>query len=154
MRKIPGLSNVHLICDLGYFRWGHPDWELGGYPLYYKNIGKATANEIHQLFASDQPPDTVIDINNLQFPIKFRTNLPEQFVANTYPCGNTGIGTLLHAKSKCDLDTLDFCLSGSKPLQFLATEKWTNGGRFSNFPIFVLKVPRTSIMFKIMRYGQ
>ena len=136
-----GLSNVHLIRDLGYFRWGPPNGRRDRWRS--KQIQKATVDDIQQLVISDRPPDMVIDVNDLQLPIQFRTNLTKQLVASKYPFGNSGIGTLLHAKSKCDLGTFDFCL-GSPALEILSAERKT--GKGATAPFLVMKVPGTRMI--------
>ncbi|KAL7565891.1 hypothetical protein ACA910_021479 [Epithemia clementina (nom. ined.)] len=135
-----GFSSIQPLQILGFYTWCP---EQAAPPYRYKCIGQATANEIWTFTISNQGPESIVSIDQLQLPVRFCDNLPKQVVSTKYPYANTGIASLLHAKAKCDLRSLDFYL-GCSSLEILSAERKSR--KKDRAPFFVMKVPGTQIV--------
>lgn len=154
--KVAGFQHFQHILDLGFVGWQPPPARVSkrGFFYKYKSLMNATAQEIREYTRFDATPPFVIDIDLLQLPRAFKTELPKHVVATKYPYGKIGIAPLLFAqRANCDLATLDFYF-GCSALHALTSERKAN--RKDRAPILVMKVVGTNMIMirRNLKFGQ
>lgn len=133
-----GFSRLQFQAGLGFFTWQPPLVRFR-----YKSIAKATAEEIRSYTKSDVAPSCVVSVGDVRLPVRFQSGLPRQVVVQKYPYANIAVASLFHAKSRCNLDELDFFL-GCSALQILSAEN--KSGKKDRAPYLVQKVPGTNMI--------